>query len=91
MYCGKRKVALYIHRLTAQILCLTRGLLQNATRVCVCVCACVCVCVCVCVCDNSKSALSRNIKLEYIVGYENISDKFDNGHGWIKVKVTVGH
>ena len=27
---------------------------------------------CVCVCDNSKSNQSRNMKLEYIVGYENI-------------------
>ena len=116
MYCGKCKVALYIHRITAQILRLTRGLLQNETRVCVCVsasvcvcfcvCGCVCVCICVCVgvcvcvcigvcvccaCDNSKSDLSRNIKLKYIVGYKYISEKFDNGHGWIKVKVTVGH
>ena len=67
-------------------------------RVCVCVCVhpCVCVCVCVhpcvCVClhDNSKNNLCRNMKLENIVVYENISDKFDNGHCRIKVKVTVG-
>ena len=30
------------------------------------------------------------MKLEHIVVYENISDKFDNGHCRIKVKVTVG-
>ena len=30
------------------------------------------------------------MKFEYIVVYENISDKFDNGHCRIKVKVTVG-
>ena len=48
-------------------------------------------CVCVCVLyDNSKSYLSRNKTLEYIVVYENISDKFDNGNCLIKVKVTVG-
>ena len=39
---------------------------------------------------NSKSNRSRNMKLEYIVVYENISNKFDNGHSRIKVKVTVG-
>ena len=52
-------------------------------RVCVCVCWYVCVCVrvcvraCVCVHDNSKSNRSSNMKLEYIVVYEKISDKFD--------------
>ena len=30
------------------------------------------------------------MKLEYIVVYENISDKFDIEHHRIKVKVTVG-
>ena len=40
--------------------------------------------------DNSKSDRSRNLKLEYIVEYEHISDKFNNGHCQIKVKVTVG-
>ena len=30
------------------------------------------------------------MELEYIVEYENILDKFDNGHCPIKVKVTVG-
>ena len=52
-----------------------------------CVCACVCVCVCVCVCtrDISKSNLSRNMKLEYIVIlYENSWDEFDIGHRQIK-------
>ena len=29
------------------------------------------------------------MKLEYIVVYENSSDKFDIGHSLIKVKVTV--
>ena len=37
-----------------------------------------------------KRNRSRNMKLEYIVVYENISDKFDNGHCRIKVKVMVG-
>ena len=36
--------------------------------------------VCVCVC----------VKLEYVVVYENIPDKFDIEHGLNKVKVTVG-
>ena len=31
------------------------------------------------------------MKFEYIVVYENISDKFDNGHCQIEGKVTVGH
>ena len=59
---------------------------------CVCVHPCVCVCVCLCVFlhDNSKSNPSRNMKFEYVVVYENISDKFDNGHCQIKVKVMVG-
>ena len=30
------------------------------------------------------------MKFENVVVYENISDKFDNGHCQIKVKVTVG-
>ena len=30
------------------------------------------------------------MKLEYVVVYDYISDKFDNGHCQIKVKVTVG-
>ena len=30
------------------------------------------------------------MKSEYIVVYENSSDKFDIGDCWIKVKVTVG-
>ena len=66
--------------------------------VCVCVCACVCVrvcvcaCVCVCVClhNNSKRNRSTNMKLEYIVVYENSSDEFDIGNRRFKVKVTVG-
>ena len=72
-------------------------------RVCVCVCVCVCACmracVCVCVCvgvcvrvcvflhDNSKNNRSRNMKLEHI-SYENILDKFNNGH--CRIKVMVG-
>ena len=53
--------------------------------------SCVCVCVCVCVLhDNSKSNRFSNMKLEYFVVYENISNKFDNGHCRIKVKVTMG-
>ena len=50
-------------------------------------------CMCVCVCfrvsvflhDNSK----RNMKLECIVVYENILDKFDIGYCQTKVNVTV--
>ena len=58
---------------------------------CVCVCVCVhpCVCVCVFLHDNSKNNSCRNIKLEYIVVYTNLLEKFDNGLCWIKVKVTV--
>ena len=41
---------------------------------------CVSVCVCVFLHDKSKSNQSRNMKLEYFVVYENITDKVDNGH-----------
>ena len=52
---------------------------------------CVCACIRVCVFARElKSNRPRNIKLEYSVVYENISDKFDNGHCLIKVKVMVG-
>ena len=51
---------------------------------------CVCISVCVFCHDNSKRNRSRNMKLKYIVVYENILDKFDNGHYQIKVKVMVG-
>ena len=40
--------------------------------------------------DTQKSNRSSNMKFEYAVVYENISDKSDNGHCRIKVKVTVG-
>ena len=40
--------------------------------------------------DNSESNQSRNMKWGYTVLYKHISDKFDNGHFRIKVKVTVG-
>ena len=50
-------------------------------RVSVCVCACVRVCVCVCLHDNSKRNKSRNMKLEYIVVYQNSSDEFDIDQG----------
>ena len=50
---------------------------------------CVCVCVCVFLHDNSKRNRSRNTKSEYIVVYENSSDKFDIELHRIKVKVTV--
>ena len=53
-------------------------------------CVCVCVCVCVFLRDNSKRNRSRNTKSEYIVVYENSSDKFDIELHGIKVKVTVG-
>ena len=42
---------------------------------------------CVCVCFRVFA--SRNMKLEYIVVYENISDKFDIGLCRTKVKVTA--
>ena len=51
---------------------------------------CVCVSVCVFLHDNSKRNRSRNMKLEYIVVYENCSDEFDIELHRIKVKVTVG-
>ena len=46
---------------------------------------------CVCVCArNSESYLCMYMTLVYTVLYENISDKFDNGHSRVKVEVTVG-
>ena len=45
--------------------------------------------------SNSKSNgsrnmnRSRNMKLEHFTVYENISDKFDIGHCWAKVKVMA--
>ena len=53
-------------------------------------CVCVCPCVCVFLHDNSKRNRSRKMKSEYIVVYENTSDKFDIEFHRIKVKVTVG-
>ena len=53
------------------------------------VCVCVCLCVSVFLHDNSKSNQSRNMKLEHIVVYENISHKFEIGHCHTKVKVTA--
>ena len=47
-------------------------------------------CVCGFLHDNSKINRSRNMKFEYFVVYENILEKFDNGHCGIKVKVMVG-
>ena len=55
-----------------------------------CVCVRPCLCVCVFLHDNSKRNRSRNTKSEYIVVYENSSDKFDIELHRIKVKVTVG-
>ena len=52
-------------------------------------CVCIRVCVYVFLHDDSKSNRSRNMKFEYVVVYENILDKFDNGNCRIKVKVTV--
>ena len=46
--------------------------------------------VCVCLHDNSKRNRSRNMKLEYIVVFENSSDEFDIELHLIKVKVTGG-
>ena len=48
------------------------------------------VCVCVYLHDNSKRNRSRNMKLEYIVVYENSLDEFNIELHRIKVKVTVG-
>ena len=45
---------------------------------------------CVFVHDNLRRNRSRNMKLEYIVVYENSWDEFDIEHHPIKVKVTVG-
>ena len=39
---------------------------------------------------NVSRNRSMNMKLEYIVVYENSSDEFDIEHHRIKVKVTVG-
>ena len=50
---------------------------------------CVCPCLCVRVCARSLSR-SRNMRLEYIVAYEDSSNEFDIELCWIKVKVTVG-
>ena len=59
--------------------------------ICVWVCLAVCVCVYVCVCYmvTQKHNGSNHMKLEYIVVYENDSDKFNIVHSLIKVKVTV--
>ena len=46
-------------------------------------------CVSVFLNDNLKSNRLRNMKLKYIVVYENISDRFDIGHCQTKVKVTA--
>ena len=40
--------------------------------------------------DYQKRNRSNNVKFEYIVIYENSSDRFDIRHCRIKVKVTVG-
>ena len=48
----------------------------------------VCVCMCVFLHDNSKSNQCSNMKFKYVVVYEYISDKFDNGHCRIKVNNT---
>ena len=53
-------------------------------------CVCVCVRVSVFLHDNSRRNRSGNMKLEYIVVYENSWDEFDIEHHPIKVKVTVG-
>ena len=45
------------------------------------------VCVSVFLHDNSKSNRSMNMKFEYIIVYENISDNFDIGHCQTKVNV----
>ena len=47
---------------------------------------CVWVCVCVFLHENLKSNRSRITKFEYF----NSWDRFDIGHCWIKMKVTVG-
>ena len=49
----------------------------------------VCVSVFPCFCTITQKNRSRNMKLEYLVVYENISDKFNIGHCRTKVKVTV--
>ena len=53
------------------------------------ICRCVCLCVYVCLPGNSKRNRSRNMKLEFVVLYENNSEEFDIEDCRIKVKVTV--
>ena len=49
----------------------------------------VCISVYVFLHDNSKRNRSRNMKLDYIIVYENSSDEFDIEHCRIKIKVTA--
>ena len=56
--------------------------LQNATIEYSSESVCECVCLCVFLHDNSKSNQSRNMEFEYVVVYENISDKL-----WVIVKL----
>ena len=51
---------------------------------------CPCLCACVFLHHNSKGNQSRNMKLKYMVVYENSSDEFDIEPYRTKVKVTVG-
>ena len=44
------------------------------------VCVFLCVCVCVFLHGNSKRNRSRNMKVEYIIIYENSLDNFNIGH-----------
>ena len=84
------------HATCRMLILIIVAFLENTTigysleSLCVCVCVRVCVCVCVFLHDNSKRNRSRNTKSEYIVVYENSSDKFDIELRRIKVKVTVG-
>ena len=48
-----------------------------------------CVCVSVLLHDKTKCNPSRNMKVEFVVVYENNSDKFDAEYCLVKVKVTV--
>ena len=38
--------------------------------------------------DNSRMLCPRIMKFGYNIEYDNISNRFDIGHGWAKVKVT---
>ena len=54
------------------------------------VCVHACVRACFCMITQKENDQGMTMKLEYIVAYENSSDKFDIEHHRMKVKVIVG-